>query len=382
MARNSEERLDIASYEGLNSVGFFAGGLILNKALNRVFQKEAKNALKLSALGQTAKKHAEKTLTVINTSKSLAMYSLLSGFMFSVPYIRNWLTATVTHRNNFDNLLLEKNPPSSQLSENPKSDGLDQEKKSYRATATKALGLSAMTALGFTGAGKLILSKPKLLKYLPEIPRVIKEKLLLGVDKDSKLACLTKIPDLGTLIVWIGASYAGTISASRGKTERNEQWMKAASFVTCFSVLPQMIAKTAPKLVETFKPKLRNAAKKEAIQDVAYITKLFSQVALLTASTFGYQRITKRRLESQLNTAADNSSAVKSPVLLSSEPSNIALTSSQIPSSPVQTNTVTIPAQVKTNNVGPQFYYSSPAVTTFASQSNYAYQPQQFSYRA
>jgi hypothetical protein len=278
-ARTPEERLDVTSFEALNTVGFFGSGLLLNKAVNPLFKM--------------GKKPGTKALQVIQLGKSVGMYSFLGSYMFAVPFFRNYLTARIHQKTDFKALL--------QTEPNQKTDQfkLKQQEKHYLKQVGTVLGSGVLgTALVFT-ATRLTLTKPWLPSQLPNLGVFVQKALLLGIDEKSKMPTLLKMPDIPSLFVWGLTSYAGAICAARDKTERREQWIKAASFTVCFSVLPHFIKKAAPTLALRLRPSLTGEREKETFHaNTGYLVKLFSQLGLLIASTLGYQQITANKLKS------------------------------------------------------------------------------------
>lgn len=278
LARTPAERVDVVSFEALNTVGFFGGGLLLDKLTN--------------SLLTSPKPLTGKGLEILQLGKSLGLYSMLGSFMGAVPFFRNWLTSKVEHKTDFTHLLQKPRHQKAHPEE------LAAKRQQYLQRMWQILGAGALGMVGSFALTKAVLNQPRLLERLPNLPKAFKKHWLLGLTNETHQPSLLRIPNLAALTVWGWGSYAGAITASRGAAERREQWIKAASFTACFSVLPPLIGKLSPALACLLKPAAAVLDEK-FLANTHYVVKLASQVGLLAASTLGYQKLTAWHLSNK-----------------------------------------------------------------------------------
>lgn len=290
LARTDKERADSAVYEGMNTAGFYAGGLALDQLGN--------------ALLKEAKPMGAKAMEAVRLGKSASMYSFLFGYMYSVPYFRNWFSEKFLHIKDFDNLVTEKSLDSQQ--ETSQSD------HHFLKTALESLGLAVAGGATALAGTKAILKAPALLKKLPTIPNAVKNHTLLGLGKNG-MPSLLAIPELPSLVVWGAPSYIASIIGSRSDNEKREWIIKAATFFTSFAVLPNMVGAAAPRLAKPLARLMRTEATEAFVKNTGFVSKLASQIGFLSLSTLGQQKLTAHNLEKQQSEAETVSEPSSTP---------------------------------------------------------------------
>ena len=342
LARTPEERFDVATFETMNTVGFFGTGFLVDKLLNRVFKSAAD-------LGPKAKFYAR-------AGHSLGMLSMLASVMVASSYARNYMTAKVEKKTDFTDVI-QGQPSQTEpaLTKKQERTLLKEEKHSLKR-AIQTLGVGLASSVLITGAGFLAM-KGKL--KLPEVgagtQRFLEKHLFLGLNKAGQ-SSFNRISDPSAMLFWVMPSYAGAIVNSRDSVEAQEQAIKFMNFTACFFLLPKLIERGVPTALKALKG--GHLPEKEALLNAQYVTKQITQVALLAGTTVLYQYLTDRKLAAE---EARSASLTKSSTQAPSSPT-AAIKASAMP--PAIQKSSALPS----STVAPPIAFQSP-VTSFHGRS-------------
>lgn len=212
--RNVDELKDSATNELSNTIGYFGLGAITNTVYNWAF-KGVKQA--------TTFQREAKIM-----GKSWAMCLTLGSFIWSVPFIRNYITAGNTGTTKFTRLIGE----SSLLSKQTPAE-FKREKKRFLNTALAVFGSGlALSAAVLIGARRAI-RKGRF--NAPDLIKKMAEKFKFGEGNFKHMN------NYHAAWFWGLPCYLGLIHASREKHEKIEQGIKALSFFAMFFAVPEGI---------------------------------------------------------------------------------------------------------------------------------------------
>jgi hypothetical protein len=214
LARSWDERLDVGSCEIGCTIGVFGSGLLLDKALGKLFQKA-------QAQGGTAEKWAV-------LGRSAALFSLVSSVMWGMPFVRNYLTAKRTGSTHFTEVIGAREQATAQQKT------LEASTAEYRNKSLEILGMGVGGAALATGTAWMAIRRGIGLGPVANLmeKRVFKNAFLL---KDGAFKHLTGLP---AMLFWGLPSYGGLLQASRDKYEKKEHLLKLAMFIGFFFVPP------------------------------------------------------------------------------------------------------------------------------------------------
>jgi hypothetical protein len=220
--RSNDERIDVATNELGNTVGFVATGFLLEKALDFLYEKAV----------PASKKALENTKTWEALGRSFTLYSLIFSVMWAMPFIRNYYTAKRTGQVQYTHVIGAKNVHQPEKKAYP-SNQVQEKMAEYRNKALSILGLGALFASAASVASVFAIGKGA--GVGPMAQWVAKNLALIG----GKFSDFSGVK---ALLFWGLPAYGGWIHASRDPIEKKEQLLKFFNFVFCFSV-PQQVMK-------------------------------------------------------------------------------------------------------------------------------------------
>ncbi|MBY0405146.1 MAG: hypothetical protein K2X66_14695, partial [Cyanobacteria bacterium] len=141
--RSNDERIDVATNELGNTVGFVATGFLLEKALDFLYEKAV----------PASKKALENTKTWEALGRSFTLYSLIFSVMWAMPFIRNYYTAKRTGQVQYTQVIGAKNVHQPWHQDESKSENkghatnqVQEKMAEYRNKALTTLGLGGFFA--------------------------------------------------------------------------------------------------------------------------------------------------------------------------------------------------------------------------------------------
>jgi hypothetical protein len=326
LTRTPQERLDVFTDEAASSVGFFGGGLLLDKWLEKHFAQSfaaGGNAARWARLGKT-----------------FGVGSTLAGFLVGVSFLRNYVTAQVNKTSQFSQII----QPQAGVTDSR----LSQEK-------TKALWLSGLSlAAGLLGSLAAVMMTHRQIKgqipwdTLNQLPvnglmrkgmqgfhhllgkrspfgtplktgklrlaDFLDNRFLFGGKAFLNNPAKRQFLDLtnpAAFAFWVLPTYTGYFTGARSHLERMEALIKFLNFTGSFFFLPPFMEKSLlPAIQRTF-PKLG----KDGMEDVQFLVKQGVGIGSLVATTMGYQALSARLLKKPGITPQSNTASVlASPV--------------------------------------------------------------------
>ncbi len=222
IVRSGNEMADVAFNEFGNTVGFFGGGFLLDRLLNRVYRGVGSDAV--SVLWK-------------HTGKSVALCSVLFSLMWAMPFFRNYLTAVRTGTDNYAQVIGSGN-----LSRPKDPEAFEKRKAGYLKTAFSTLGIGLGVAVSSVIGSRLAIRRGIALTSGGKLGEALKSPGKLGAWALDKIRLaggkFREFGDVHAALFWGLPAYGGWIHASRDKYERKEQVLKAANFFVWFFALP------------------------------------------------------------------------------------------------------------------------------------------------
>ena len=330
--RKPEERLDVAVDEVASTLGFFGGGLLVDKAFDDLFKgafRAGGNAAHWARFGKTT-----------------GVAGLLFGFQIFVAFLRNYVTTSVNKTSDFNELIDERNTTS--LRQQNQSLTPQQEKaltkEKHKAAALGLLSLAAGVALSGAGvvtakraiaSGKLWsewnhVSLRGVLRPIVSTAHAIEKRVpwrdkakdgqsilaealrtdtfrvadfldahfMLGGKqflKDSSKRTFVDITRPTAFGAWVMSTYLGYLLGARNNIERMEAGAKFTNFVTCFFLLPPLLEQKLMPVIEKAAPQL---LKSESSRELTkQLVKLGITTSSLIGTTLGYQAVSRHLLQ-------------------------------------------------------------------------------------
>jgi hypothetical protein len=228
ITRSPQERAEVSLFEVGNTIGFFGGGALLEKAVDSMFGL-----------------HPEKFGPWQRVGKSFGMYAMLFGFMTAMAFIRNYYTAKKTGSTAYTQVIGAET--TQQLASHHQAK-LDQHLVHLKKQIFGILGAGAGLGLGMLLLSKQAASRqlavPGWVKAIDNFKIQFRNSSHRLVLPNSKF--LTDFGILPGLLFWGLPSYAGAIAASRDQYEAKEQVLKFINFSTFFAV-PSILAQALTK---------------------------------------------------------------------------------------------------------------------------------------
>lgn len=212
--RNWDEFKDSATNELTNTIGYFGLGAAISKVFNVAFKGL-----------ETATDFQKKSKMM---GKSLAMCLTLGSFIWSVPFIRNYVTAVRTGTTKFTRLIGETDLLSSQTPEE-----FRREKKRFLNTVLAVFGSGLLASAAVLGGTRRVMKRGSL--KAPDWLKKVGESLTF---KDGNFKNMNSHH---AAWFWGLPCYLGLIHASREPHEKVEQGIKAVNFFTMFFAVPAVI---------------------------------------------------------------------------------------------------------------------------------------------
>lgn len=220
IVRTQNEAIDVAVNEFSNTAGFFGGIWGLSPLLDKWIK-----ARKLPF-------HPDpKVITQGRVFKSAVLIPLLLGFMVSMPYVRNALTAWRSGTVKFKNLITENETRAHTKQARQKT------QESIRQFLTTGIGVFLLGAAVSVAAGLLTVSKGPLRlfqgkKLIPSLNTPWGQRLMRALSLTGDKA--TEFGDMRAIIWWGIPTYLAWMAASRDSFERKEQFLKMINFILVF----------------------------------------------------------------------------------------------------------------------------------------------------
>lgn len=250
IVRNRNEMVDQALGQFGNSLLFYGGGWLFDKAVDvaaRPWQKHLSTAQR----------------TWLHTGKSLGLYAFLSTLMIASAQWRNAITTKRTGTTNYTDMIGE----TQHNTETPEA--VTQQVRQYVNKGLAIVRLNLPILAGLIPVTALLIARKA---RVPKAVQWLNQHVLLREGKFSKM------PDVGDIICGAGAAYLGWFLASRDGFEMKELILRFSAFVLSFFVLPHMVAKQVGKRLPASVSKIFGS-----IENAAYLSKLGASILFCTA---------------------------------------------------------------------------------------------------
>lgn len=279
ITRTKDERIDTAVSEIGNTVAFAAGGISLDYALKRVFNREVAKA--------TVNKQLAEHWSVIG--RSFALSSLIFSLLWVMPFVRNYVTAKRIGTDKFTDVIGADKQHGKVASESSLEKSLGVYKRKIAEILSLGLGGAALfSVLGLKGVrnsgrnwgGKFVRV------FFPPEPNLVQKaatklNILAHPEKKAALTLSQRLRNLPkhlliengsfdkfggwpALLFWGVPAYGGWIHASRDPYEKKEQLLKFANFTLSFFgpalILNRFFKKQSQQKFPELKNEFTNAA--------------------------------------------------------------------------------------------------------------------------
>jgi hypothetical protein len=239
IVRTPQERIEQAESQFGNTVAFFGGGFLLNKALKTIQDN-------------TFKKASMKQLKWLQLSRSFGLYALLGSLIFASPQFRNLFTLKRTGATQFSEMIGEKKQSAQNSLEQQAL--VAKEKHQCITKIKKSLATGAGLAAFFLGLGGLFAAKkttlPKWMEAkLPVLGGSFLDKVSL---KDGKFK---NLPDMGAILSWVLTTYVGLFIGARDKYEKAETAIRFGAYMASFFILPNAMRHLIEKPLKQYHTK-------------------------------------------------------------------------------------------------------------------------------
>jgi hypothetical protein len=323
LTRTPQERLDVFTDEATSSVGFFGGGLVLDRWLDALFKQAFTQ-------GGAAARWAR-------FGKTFGVGSVLSGFLVAVSYLRNYVTAAVNKTSQF-NQIIQTPTYTGQAPNQQGVASLKQEKAKAIALGALSLGLGALGSLAAVAMAKHNIAKGvpwQTLNHLPldgaawhgvkalnalshclgaqpsQLTRMLADKkwyladfldkrilfggqqFLTNPDKRQFL----NLTNPAAFLFWVLPTYTGYFTGSRSNLERMEAVIKFLNFSGSFFLMPPLLEQGLVPAIKKYAPQL--AQKPGFMEDAQFLIKQSAGIGSLVGTTMAYQALSAHLLKQQ-----------------------------------------------------------------------------------
>jgi hypothetical protein len=277
LTRNEPERFDAALTQFGATAAFFGGGWVLSALLKPLHQNLLHKNLAPRMMGWS------------HLGRSLGIYSMLGGMMWSVPFFRNYLIAKRYKTTDFTAMVGEKRIDPNEVNSQEYKDKLSY----FKNTGLTCVTIGAGLALAFLGATSLAMKNKlpltgaskwfndKLGLVGGNFNNFTRSKVNLSFTKSTPFQWFkNRILTNTALLFWTVPIYGGWIHASRDKNERNECLVKLGAFLLDFYFVPELLEKGIFKLAKGRKIPVVGSA-----ENLAFLSKFVSSMIFATTAS-------------------------------------------------------------------------------------------------